>query len=381
MSDIKTTLRELSVIYGIHAALSGGRDVPSEKEFIEVLSRYLSPLQKQQISKFVFDFHDHAQTTILKNGVVLGKAIVNTFNLSAPVNLRWIGHQTQDEMPIDLIVNNLLFSLKEESFILENMGLYKLVNLLTGSNFKRGELHIFKKFAKDKYEAWFKTTWELFRDFAKGKKDGTIWKHEGRSYSSKIIKKGGKVTLHYQNGGGGCSKEYPLEPSPTIAEYNKGSTSVLREKVFAKWVNQEIANTDEYIAAKKDCAVTAGNALEKYVKDNFKKEGLARLLQIYDKEYYYAKVVNESSEIYQVPKLDDFEDVYELEDVHHTVPVSQLNFHTTIRNVKTGTQLKFRNEIRFSHGQFNGTPEAKLYYARGGRLDIIYNPPTTLLKR
>ncbi len=374
MSNIKTTLRELSVMYGIHVALSGDRGVPSEEKFIEVLSRYLSRPQKQLVSSFAFDFHTHAQAVILENGMVLGKTIANTFNLSTQVNLKWRGRLTQDRMPIDLVVNNFLFSLKEESFILENMGLYKLVNLLTGSDFKRGELHIFKKFARDKYEAWFKTTWELLRDFAEDKKDGVIWRYKGGSYNSRIIKKGKKIILNYQNGGDVNSKEYPLKPSPTITEYNKGSTPLLREKVLAKWIRQKIANIDEYIAAKRDCAITAGEALEKYVNNNFKKRRLARLLQIYDKEYYYAKVVNQNPKIYQVPKLADFENVYVVENMRYVVPISQLNFHTIIRNIKTNAQLELRNEIRYSHGQFNGTPEAKLYYARGDRLDVIYNP-------
>jgi len=374
MANIKTTLRELGVIYGIHIALSGeNRDI-NKKKFIKTLSHYLSSSQKHFLSDLKLNFKENTQVNILTNGMVLGKAIVDTFNLSMPVRLRWKGHLTQNKIPIDLEVNKLRFSLKEQSFILENMGLYKLVNLLTGSGFKRGDLHVFKKFAHKKYEKWFETTWSLFIKFAKSKKSGVIWKHKGKSYQSKIIKKEAGVVFHYKSGDNVKSSKFSLKPNLNIAKYNKGSNSLLREKVFSKWINQTVAKNDDYMASKRDCAITAGKKLEKFVHKNFKKKQLARFLQIYDSEYYYAKVINQKAKIYHVPSLDDFENIYEIDSMQYIVPVSQLNFHTIVRNIKTNAQLELRNEIRFSHGQFNGTPEAKLYYARGNKLDAIYNP-------
>jgi len=55
------------------------------------------------------------------------------------------------------------------------------------------------------------------------------------------------------------------------------------------------------------------------------------------------------------------------------VPDSQLNIFTEIKNTQNNKSLLFRNELRYSHGQFNGTPEAKLYHKSGGDLSIMYD--------
>lgn len=56
----------------------------------------------------------------------------------------------------------------------------------------------------------------------------------------------------------------------------------------------------------------------------------------------------------------------------YEVPGSQLNIITTFKNKSTGKILEFRNECRFSHGQFNGTPEAKMYVAKNTSLTNLY---------
>ena len=55
------------------------------------------------------------------------------------------------------------------------------------------------------------------------------------------------------------------------------------------------------------------------------------------------------------------------------MPDSQLNIFTEIKNTQNNKSLLFRNELRYSHGQFNGTPEAKLYHKSGGDLSIMYD--------
>lgn len=54
------------------------------------------------------------------------------------------------------------------------------------------------------------------------------------------------------------------------------------------------------------------------------------------------------------------------------MPKSQLNIYTTIENIETKSKLVVRNELRYSHGQFNGTPEAKMYIDNGSLL-IAYD--------
>ena len=76
--------------------------------------------------------------------------------------------------------------------------------------------------------------------------------------------------------------------------------------------------------------------------------------------------------MYEVPSKDKFSENTFIEKIRFSVPNSQLNFHTTIRNKINNKSITFRNEIRYSHGQLNGTPEAK-FYIDSGELLTIYN--------
>ena len=80
-------------------------------------------------------------------------------------------------------------------------------------------------------------------------------------------------------------------------------------------------------------------------------------------------------EIFKIPAAKFFTDNIVVDSIKASVPESQANILTTIRNTATNKTLTFRNECRFSHGQFNGTPEAKLYYENDmDTLDVIYIP-------
>lgn len=76
---------------------------------------------------------DSELKTIIRNGLRLGHKLVE-HQLANPKNsIIWIGSDTQKNDPVDLYVGTTGFSLKEDSYILENMGLYKYLNLLTNS--------------------------------------------------------------------------------------------------------------------------------------------------------------------------------------------------------------------------------------------------------
>ena len=128
-----------------------------------------------------------------------------------------------------------------------------------------------------------------------------------------------------------------------------------------------------YNEAKKHCAVVASDNLAEELRNNLNYHaGLPRFLRIHNSEYYYAKTTNTGIQIYKVPSLQSFRNDIIIESINGSVPNKQANILTTIKNQKTGETLVLRNECRFSHGQFNGTPEAKMYYERGGSLLVIY---------
>ena len=92
------------------------------------------------------------------------------------------------------------------------------------------------------------------------------------------------------------------------------------------------------------------------------------LFRIEKQEYYYAKTTNKTIEVYKIPSQSEFKTKVDITNIRSSVPKSQLNIFTTIENIKTNEKLVVRNELRYSHGQFNGTPEAKMYIDSGSLL-------------
>ncbi|MBD3793835.1 MAG: hypothetical protein IE889_06695, partial [Campylobacterales bacterium] len=84
---------------------------------------------------------------------------------------------------------------------------------------------------------------------------------------------------------------------------------------------------------------------------------------------------NNYLEVYRVPSREEFSSKIKIVDIGWSVPKSQLNILTVIENTETQESLIFRNEMRYSHGQFNGTPEAKMYIDTGSLL-IAYDEIT-----
>lgn len=365
MADIKTHLRELSVAFGIKGYDETLVNKITPSQYFEIAQKII----KNDISKADNFSHlaifDTELISIILNGIRLGNVIVNTDLVNPSDSILWTGADTQKNDPVDLYVGNAGFSLKEDSYILENMGLYKYLNLMTNSDFKRG-LHVFEEFAPTEYNEWFKYTWDLL--ISKISSTPWIFNNKGK-YIAEITLNNSSVQLIID---GNVISTLPVNLS-TVQQYTQFTTAVSREKIFSKWINNEISNDFGYINIKNNCSVTAGKNLATFVNQNLAPRNISRLLQIYPNSYFYAKTTICGIEIYHVPSQGEFLHEIKVHNVEYSVPSSQLNIHTTIENTKTGKSLVFRNECRFSHGQFNGTPEAKMYYERGNDLSVIYN--------
>lgn len=368
MADIKTTLRELSVIYGLLKHFNGGTD-ENFSDFLEVTEVVLG--ESFAYSLIVKDPKELvAHRSIVENGLKVSEAIIEAFDIRKTPVTRWVGEETQSGTPVDIFVNNIPISLKEDSFILENMGLYRMMNILTGSEYSRGELHIFKKFAPKEYKNWFDVTWSLLITQLEKKPKIRI-PNKKKHYLSEITLSNKVVTLSYRNKDKSIEVELPTDID--IVGFEKITNSIIREKVFSKWINNFASVDKYYLTAKKLCAVTAGNKLEEAIGEKGNNLiNFSRLFRLLDEKYYLIKVSRNKVKIFEVPSKKDFEQDFELVNFEASVPKSQLNFHIKIVNKKTGKDIDFRNEIRFSHGQFNGTPEAKLYAQRHSLLSVIY---------
>ena len=371
MADIKTHLRELSVATTIGLLKNGVRfsvqDLYDSRKFFQYASDVISNNISSARNILLDPVYTGELRSIVDNGYKLGKEIYECshFKISKTDEILWLGNDTQKGDPIDIYVGHYGFSLKEESFILKNMGLYELLNCMTGSNFRRG-LHVFADFALHEYDAWFAYTWEQLVDYLKKHTRWTLRKD--RNISECYIQ-GNFVVLKFNN----QTENVPVTIK-TNKQFMEYTSSVIREKVFAKWIKEVLSDDNRYTILKKECSEAAGEQICNYITENYSPSSVYRFFQIYDKEYYYAKTTHTETTVLRVPDKASFPSIIRLSGCMFDVPKSQLNICSTFVNIQTGRQIEFRNECRFSHGQFNGTPEAKMYVARDTSLADLYEP-------
>ncbi len=376
MADIKTHLRELSVATTIGLLKDGiafeHSDLYDSKTFLAYAKSVVlgdlsgaENLKSMEIFSGVF-------REIVDNGYALGKAIFNNSSFSIPKEAKiiWQGNDTKKEDPVDIVVGEYGFSLKEESFILGNMGLYKLLNCYTGANYKHR--HIFSDYARSEYEKWFDVTWKKLLSVLCENNGEWHYKNEVKRKDCMITLRDKRVILEYLVDGK-LDSQSVLPYDCSLTTFEMVTSSKTREQVFSKLINVCIDGDEEYNEAKRNCAIAASEALAKELNQKLRYDaGLPEFLRIHKQAYYYAKTTKLGIEIYKVPAVSEFGKALVIESICGSVPDKQANILTTIKNLNTGKTLVLRNECRFSHGQFNGTPEAKMYYEHGGSLEVIY---------
>ena len=372
MADIKTHLRELSVAITIGLLNAGIDCKPSDlyssrNQFLSYARKVISNDISSAENLAAYETFSGELKTIIENGYKLGKKIYNTpyFNFTENNKILWLGNDTQKGDPIDIAVGDYGFSLKEESFILQNMGLYQLLNNLTCSSYSRG-LHVFNMFAPNEYNLWFTYTWKSFCEYLQKNQQ---WRLTTKNNHATAFISNQNVIMDYNK----TISVIPMSIT-TNKEFINHTSAKTREKIFAKWIKNHFANNPQYISLKKACSEVAGQKVCQKITTEFKPDNTYRFFQIYLKEYYYAKTTANETTILKVPSRKDFNSIIEFKGCRYEVPGSQLNIITTFQNIETGRTLEFRNECRFSHGQFNGTPEAKLYITQDTPLTELYIP-------
>lgn len=373
MADIKTHLREISFALKL-GLLKEGKEVKDDEILNnpQLFFKLSSSVIKNGISSasnLLVNMFDSEQINIIKNGFKLAEVIYfsNKFPISYNDSIIWTGSNTQKDDLIDVKIGKYDFSLKEDSFILENMGLYKLLNLLTDKSYVKG-LHVFVEFAPNEYEEWFMYTWNKMIDYV----SKHSYLYTSKDYISSIRLENNDLIFSYKKGKEIIEKYVKKTEIKSWNDYIKQTNSKIREKVFSKWISEIIKNDKTYRDLKSRCSNMAGKYITECIRNNLDKSNLSRLLQIYPKSYYYAKITKNHIFVYRIPSIKEFDFLIKINKVIYSVPESQLNIITEIQNNKTKKVLLFRNECRFSHGQFNGTPEAKLYYDKNSDLSSIY---------
>jgi hypothetical protein len=384
MASIETVLRELSVAYGIYIVKNGIADTDNPQKFIEICEQ---AIVKDDVNELYYNLakkidsftDDHIK--IIKNGMKLAKIICSHDefkDISAEPEIKWIGNSKELAL-IDITVDNYKFSLKENSNILNNMGLYQLINLLTDDNQKTG-IHIFQSYAKDEHNQWFAFTWTKLLEYLD---QHGCWHdvNDKNGTTSEITKNNNCIVFHYSDTikNKFVSRTLPYNAQLTYDTYKKSTNAIIREKTLSKWIYQCLRNQKDYLQLKAKCSEQAGKNLVNYLQNHLSQNlsNLKKFLQILDYQYYYAKTNDDKQEIYKVPSEQEFNSIITISKIDYEVPKSQLNIITTIKNLETDHILQLRNELRHSHGQFNGIPEAKLYIHNSldkSSLSTIYKP-------
>lgn len=372
MADILTNLRELSVALFFY---NGKRLSEIDPQyFLSQVKKYVK--NTQHLSPFNLSNSGNAFNSLelntIQNGFALGSVIKQKLHVAPQPQITWLGLQTHSDSPTDLQIEKYRFSLKEQSFIIENMGLYKLMNLLTGKpQYSRGQLHAFENFALPELREWFKVTRDLIVSYLV-KSDFQFMKPG--SYSSLMRLDGSSLLLsvEYRNGSIFQSRiqNFPKCSYELFRDQTNGDT---REHVFSKFINKILNKNPEYIKAKLLCSTTAGQNIICEIENSKGNivDNLQRFFRIEDEKYYYAKTTGSTILLYEVPAKKDFSSILKVADLSYAVPKSQLNIFTTLQNKETGKEIKFRSEVRYTHGQLNNIPEAKTYI-ESGDLTIVY---------
>ncbi len=366
MANILTNLRELSVAFFLNAPSSDPKSI-TPQIFAENCNRNITHC-KITVNNIASDLRqfNQAEKAVIINGFNLAIEFRKILGIIQTPNIQWVGNHKKSDSPEDLIVNDYKLSLKEESFILENMGLYKLLNIISNSELHRRGLHVFETFAERELFNWYETTRDLLIQLGPKK-----FNYSGTGYISEGTLLNDTLTLMYNN----TSCKIKNYSTSTYADFMTNTNSLTREKVFSKWINENVKQSQKYNKSKSECSQSAGNSIiaayEKFIGTSSDK--LLRLFRIHDYSYYYAKTTYSSVEIYKVPSIQESLRKIIINKFYCLVPDSQLNIFTEILNSENGKTFLFRNELRYSHGQFNGTPEAKLYHVRDGDLSVMYN--------
>lgn len=362
MADIKTILRELSVILGYILSkykLTFTEELIDVKTYLDFIRKYCKNVNEcnseiQKIEEFD-NFVIHKD--IIKNGLKLGKLLYEKLKLDG--DIYWLGSKVNSKYPYDIKINETGISLKENSHILKNPSFADYLNAFVQPQKPFKKVHIFRKFAPIEFKKWYDYAYKkLFEEFEKYKDNEYIFKYEKRGT---FIKKG-KTGLIF----GDRQNTVEIKVGDYIDEisFNPQLGGFVFEHTVTKWIKKNLEKKDKiYEKLKKECSLKAGENFKDFVNNNINLDSnrILELFQIYEDTYYYGKGFGEP-QLYQVPSNKDCK--VKLIDIEIKVPQSQLNVYFTfeILNATNTNAIVFRVECRYSHGQFKGIPEAKLYY-------------------
>ncbi len=169
MADIKTILRELSVIFGfIISKYKIAVTAIDVETFVTLIRKYCvnidecnSEIEKIQHLKD-FKIYD----SIIDNGVKLGELVFDKLKFEGDIS--WVGSKVKSKYPFDIMIGDKGIALKEDSFILKNPSFADYLNALIQPESKFKNVHFFRKFANNEFNTWFDYAFNKLKETARG---------------------------------------------------------------------------------------------------------------------------------------------------------------------------------------------------------------------
>ena len=368
MADIKTSLRELSVALIIGIKIKDLQIAINElyhpKTFIDTVLKVVNNDIGNAIKIASLEKFDDSLKIIITNGFKLGNCIYscNKFAFNVNDQIIWTGSLNRKYGVIDLIIGKYFFSLKEESFILKNMSLTNLLNALTNKHLTN-PINVFTKFATNEFNEWFRYSWISFVNYLQSHQS---FIHQNNDYFAKATIANNKVIFEYND-----DKLITPTTINDFQTYMQFTNTKIREKLVAYWIFHHLRKDKTYRKLKQQCNYVAGAKLTRYINQNYCISNIHTFLQIFPFTYYYAKIEKRIGKIWEVLGITKVNCKLQFIEAAFKA-TNQLYLITRFCNLNDNTVLTFYNECRYSHGQFNGTPEAKLYVDKSTCLDNLF---------
>lgn len=338
----KTSIRELSVVAGIHGIDSDRFTNLSGHAFIDTISGITSLTGEKDLNTILAwgswnkGGMPHDLVKLANNGIFLGNAIREAFYQNRDVTrlgIVWSGIDKTDKKlaPRDLIISGDLWSLKDNSDILKNGSAKDLFNTSFGTNTYSAKVHSLRDFNPKAFDKQYEIL--------------------AKAYNAK----------------------YPNHPIPGNYEewsepayYTAKGMDTKRRGRYRKDAANKFISLPEYAGVKNAINELAGEEYMKRLPKDHSKIAVGNLIG-YDTSYYYGSISGQQKTLIGfVPDGKTITEKTKVTDIKYTSG-RQLDIFMTLEN-KYKENFVLQYEMRYSHGQLIGYPEAKLKKAAGGNL-------------
>lgn len=341
-AKVKTAYRETSALFGIKG--TPGINVlkfMSSEEYLATVKLNQPDLRSGELRAL----EDLQWERGLMPGELV-KSLENNFKLGARIrghyyndlnhegsldDIRWVGDDTS-LAPADITVNGDLWSLKEDSEIIKNGGGSTLLNTLTGTEEYGRGFHALDHFAEQE--------------------NLTALHYAITEYNTTLPKE--------------SQIPYPDSYTHWNKTFDRNQRKELARWITSKQAQEPLGHFSKTLNAYKDAVNDkAGSMIVKLVGEN---PSAGKMLAI-DKGYYYGKISGEKIHVGYIPSDKDLDERVTITDVSYKSG-RQLDIIITYKNQR-GEELQTVNEIRYSHGQFFGIPEAKMKILKGDFTEFV----------